>query len=111
MTRGAVDPSGRDSLPRYLVVRDIPRNAFPNPFPIAFLVRSAGPGRSQAKQVAKPERPEIDVLGSVQQHLDQLVALLGVLAGYALAGPVRRRQGPCDVQANATQELAVARQL
>jgi hypothetical protein len=59
------------------------------------------------EQVAEEHRPLVDVLGRIQQLVDERVAFVGCLIAEEFRDVLRRRDAARDVQVNAADEFLV----
>ena len=110
--RGTVVALGRDAFSRYLVVRLVLSDTVAEPFPIK-LGRLGIPLRVRvhSQEIAEAKRPIVHIFGGVDQDLNQLVPLLGILACQKLPHAIGRRQRAHHVQADPAQELPIIRRL
>ena len=63
-----------------------------------------------AEQVAPLQRPEIDILRAIEQAVDQLGPLVGIVVGQKVLDLVGRRGGADRVEHRAAEELGVGAQ-
>ena len=101
----------REQLPHDLVEWRVLFDLLAHPFPVRFGAFGLQGPPAVAQHVEPLQRPEVGVLGPLQQVVDQLGPLVRGGVGQELPGLVRRGQGTADVEVGPAQELRVVAQV
>ena len=107
MTARTVEDLRCNPLAGHLIVGLISSDALPNPFPVRFRVHWKAVFVDDTEKIGKTPSPVIRVFRRVEKCLDQSFPFLRIFAGHEFAHPLGRRQGTCQVQANASKKLRI----
>ena len=103
MPGGPAVALGRHPFPGHLVVGFVPGQALADPALVA-----VGIAIDHPEEVGEAEGPVVDILGRVQQPLDQTLPLPRIPVCQEFTHAAGGRQGPRQVQAHPPQESGVA---
>ena len=106
---GTVALSG-DPLLGHPVVGAVAGHGVPYPLPVGLAPLGIDPHRKDGhpEQIGQAEGPVVHELGRVEQHLDQLLPLLGIGIGQKLPHSTGGRDASGEVEADPAEELGIA---